>query len=269
MSIKIVTGILAALLVVTLGAGAAFYLKMHKPLAEDYARTKSALALYEKDSAELKKLQQKERNEMAWTKPAIELLNAGLGDEIKSGNAEVFAAGALLVVNISERALFQPDSYTFAKESPQLRSDLAVLLKSDVLKGKAISIGNTAHAVPAQGRGRKKIPAKEARTLAAERSAVLIRDFEKNGVNPEALIAAAYSPKQPVMGYLIRDRKTVILIEKPPTAPLAAARQEAARQSFSKPAPDSKSTVTAPAPRPATETKPKPIPILPARPKTP
>ncbi len=269
MLMKIVTSVLTALLVVTLGAGAVFYLKTYKPLAADYARMKSALPAYEKDSAELKKLQGKESKETAWLNPAVDALSTGLVNEIKSGKAEVLVAGNKVIVNISEQELFLPGSYTFAKESPQLRSNLVDLLKSDRLKGKDIYIGNTTQAVPAQGKGRKKIPAKEARTLAAERSAALIKDLEKNGVNQDALIAAAYSPKQPVMGYLIKDRKTVIIIENPPTVPLGATRQEAARQSSAKPAPDTRSTatVTVPAPRPASQTQPRPIPILPAQPK--
>jgi tetratricopeptide (TPR) repeat protein len=109
-------------------------------------------------------------------------------------------------------------------------------------------------------------PAKDARTLAAERSAALIHDFEKNGgVNQDSLTAAAYSPKQPATGLLIKDRKTVIIVESPP-AVLFTTKQEGAPQAAVKPATDARSAMTMSALRPA-QTQPRPIPILPARPK--
>jgi len=248
MLIKIVASVLTVLLIMTLTAGALFYLRAYKPMAEEYARMATSMPGLDKAKIELTHIKEKESKETAWINPAIETLSAGLINEIKSGKAEVLSTGNKVVVNISEQSLYLPDSYTFSKESPQLRSTLVFLLKSDRLKGKDIYIGNTTHAVPAQGRGRKKVPAKDARTLAAERSAVLIKNFEKNGVNQDALIAAAYSPKQPVTGFLIKDRKAVIIIENPPTVSLGARRQEAARQPPVKPAPDTRSTLTAPAP---------------------
>jgi hypothetical protein len=258
---KIAISVLTALLFLTLTAGALFYLKAYKPMEEDNARMTTRMPELDKAAIELRQRKEKESKETAWLKPAIETLSAGLGNEIKSGEAEVLAAGNKVVVNISEHALYLPGSYTFSKESPQLRSNLVALLKSDTVKGKDIYIGNTTHAVPAQGRGRKKIAAKDARTLAAERSAALIKDMEKNGVNHDALIAAAYSPQQPRMG-LIKDRKTVIIIESPPTVPLGATNVAAARTPF----PDSRGTLTVPAPRPASQTQPGAIPIQPARP---
>ncbi len=264
--LKIVTSVLTALLIMTLTAGALFFLKAYKPMKEDYTRLTGRIPELDKAKSELKHIKEKESRETAWINPAIEALSAGLGNEIKSGAAEVLAAGNKVVVNISEQALYLPGSYTFSKESPQLRARLVDLLKSDKLKGKDIYIGNTTHAVPAQGRGRKKVPAKDARTLAAERSAVLIRDFEKNGVNQDALIAAAYSPKQPATGLLIKDRKTVIIVENPPMVLSGAAKQEASPTS-AKPVPDTKGTLTAPVPGPASQTQPRPVPILPARPK--
>jgi hypothetical protein len=265
MLMKIVTSVLAVLLIVALTAGTLFYLKAYKPMAEDFARMTAKMPELDKTKSELKHIKEKEIKETAWLYPAIEALSAGLGNEIKSGKAEVLASGNKVIVNISEQALFLPGAYTFSKESPQLRSTLVGLLKSDKLKGKNIYIGNTTHAVPAQGRGRKKIPAKDARTLAAERSAVLIRDFEKNGVNQDALIAAAYSPKQPATGLLIKDRKTVIIVESPPAVQFTT-KQEGAPQAAVKPATDTRSSTTVSAPRPA-QTQPRPIPILPARPK--
>jgi hypothetical protein len=229
MLMKIVTSVLTALLILTLTAGAIFYIKAYKPMAEDTARMTARMPELDKATIELRQRKEKESKETAWLKPAIEALSAGLGSEIKSGKAEVLAAGNKVVVNISEQALYLPGSYTFSNESPQLRANLVALLKSDTVKGKDIYIGNTTHAVPAQGRGRKKIAAKDARTLAAERSAALIKYFEKNGVNQDALIAAAYSPQQPRMGFLIKDRKTVIIIENPPIVPLGATNVAAAQ----------------------------------------
>ncbi len=241
MLMKIVTAVLTALLIMTLTAGAVFYLKSYKPMAEDNARMTTRMPELDKARIELKQIKEKESEENAWINPEIEALTAGLSTEIKSGKAEVLAAGNKIVLNVSEQALFVPGSYTFSKESPQLRSVLVALLKIDKLRGKDICIGNTTHAVPAQGRGRKKVPAKDARTLAAERSTALVRDFEKNGINENALIAVAYSPKQPVTGLLIQDRKTVIIIENPPAF----------------------------APSHASQTQPRPIPIQPAQPKAP
>jgi hypothetical protein len=267
MLMKIVTSVLAVLLIVALTAGALFYLKAYKPMAEEYARMTAKMPELDKTKSELKHIKEKESKETAWLYPAIEALSAGLGNEIKSGKAEVLASGNKVIVNISEQELFLPGSYTFSKESPQLRAMLAVLLKNDRLRGKDIYIGNTTQAVPAQGRGRKKIPAKDARTLAAERSAALIKDFEKNGgVNQDVLIAAAYSPKQPATGLLIKDRKTVIVVESPP-AVLFTTKQEGAPQAEVKPVTDTGSSMTLSAARPAPQNQPRPIPILPGRPK--
>jgi hypothetical protein len=265
MLMKIVTSVLSALLIIALTAGALFYLKAYKPMAADNARMTTRMPELDKAKIELKQIKEKESKDTAWINPAIGALSAGLDNEIKSGKAEVLAAGNKVMVNISEQALYLPGSYTFSNESPQLRSNLVALLKSETLKGKDVYIGNTTHAVPAKGRGRKKIPAKDARTLAAERSAALIKDFEKNGVNQDALIAAAYSSKQPMTGFLIKDRKTVIIIENPPTGPMGAVKQEAAPPA-AKPVPVTGSTLTVPASRPASQTQPRPIPIQPAQP---
>jgi hypothetical protein len=265
MLMKIATYVSIALLVVTLGAGAFFYLNVHTPMAEDYVRMKAGMPELDKAKIELKKYKEKENRESretAWLSPVIDVLSAGFSEEIKSGKAEVLAAGNKVIVNIAEQALFMPGSYTFAQESPQLRANLAALLKNDKIKGRDIYIGNTTQGVPAQGKGRKKIPAKDARTLAAERSAALIKDFEKNGVNQDALIATAYAAKQPQIGFNIKDRKTVIIIESPPTLPVVATKHEAA-----KPAPDAKNAAAVPV-TPSAQAQPKSIPIKPA-PKAP
>ena len=257
MSMKIVTYAVIALLVLALGAGAFFYFKVYSPLTEDYARIKAGLPELDRAKTELKKYKEKEIRESkegAWISPAIDALSSGLGDEIKSGKVEVLAAGNKVIVNISEEALFLPGSYTFAQESPALRANLATLLKTDKIKGKDVSIGNMTRSVPARGKGRRKIPAKDARTLAGERSAVLVKDFEKNGVNQDALIASAYSARQPEIGFKIRDRKAVIIIENQPTAPNVAAKQE-------------QNAVKTSATPSATQVKPIPIPIQQAQPK--
>lgn len=261
---KIITYVVIVLLVATLGAGAWVYIN-YKPIVEEHARMKADMPAYEKATADLKKMKEKELKETAWIKPAIDALSVGLGDQIKAGLAEVLVADNKVVVNIAEQALFMPGSYTFSKGSPQLRSIIAGLLKHDALKGKNISIGNTTQAAPSQGKGRRKIPAKDARTLAGDRSAALIKDFEKTGVNQDALVAAAYSAKQPELGFKLKDHKTVIIIENPP---MIAAKQEAAPapQTPAKSSQETKSAATAPAP-PAAQAQPKPIPIQPAQPK--
>ena len=212
---KIATYIFLALFIVTLGAASVFYLNTFKPLEADYKRMSAGLPELEKAKADMNKYRSKERQETAWISPAINVLSAGLNDEIKAGKAEVLSAGGKVVVSIAEGALYMPGSYTFSKESPLLRGKLDSLLKSKEIKGKMILIGNSTAAVPAQTIKRKKIPGKDARTLAAERSAVLIKDFEKNGVDQDSLVAAAYSSKQPEIGFSVKGHKTVIIIESP------------------------------------------------------
>jgi outer membrane protein OmpA-like peptidoglycan-associated protein len=250
MLMKIVTYVVITLLVVTLGAGAVFYLKIHQPMAEDYARIQNSLPELNKvriDLAKYKAKEDKELKETAWINPAVDALYTGLGNEIKAGTAEVFAAGDKVVINISEQALYMPGSYTFTRESTQLLSTLVTLLRSKEVKGRDIIVGNTTQAVPAQGKGKKKIPAKDARTLAEDRSAALVKHLEKNGVDPDALIAAAYSSKQPAIGYKLKGQKIVIIIEKPAMLPPVVTKQDfiPAPQTPAKPTPETKNTVTA------------------------
>ncbi len=258
MIMKIVTYILIALLIITLGAAAFFYLHAYQPMVAENAKMKVGMSELDRAKTELKKIKEKEIKETSWVKPAIDVFNSGLSDEIKAGKAEVLAAGNRVIVNIAEGALYLPGSYTFAKESPKLRSTIASLLKSEAIKGKTVTIGNTTQDAPAHGRGRKKIPAKDARTLAADRSAVLIKDLEKNGVNPDTLVGAAYASKQPEPGLKVTEHKTVIVIESPAAVSAVAPKQ--APQSIPN------STVKVPAASPQTQTK--PIPIQPAKPKT-
>ncbi|MGE5172461.1 MAG: hypothetical protein ACM3MD_01395 [Betaproteobacteria bacterium] len=264
MFMKIATSVVILLLLAALGAAAVFYLKIYEPMAADYARMKAGMPELDKAKNELKKLKEKENREVAWLNPVIEAMSTGLSDEIKTGKAEVLSAGNRVVVNIAEDALYMPGSYTFSKESPRLRLILISLLRKNELKGKVISIGNTTEGVPARGKGRKKIPAKDARTLAAERSAVLIKDFEKNGVDPDALVAAAYSSKQPDIGFKLKSHKAVIIVENPPIASTVASKHEPAQEPQSRPT----AATQAPAVAPATpQTQPK-GPLQPAQPKT-
>lgn len=260
MLMKIVTYVLIALLVVTLGAGAFFYLTYYQPMAADYARMKAGIPELDKAKAELKKIKEKESKETAWLTPALDALNSGLSNEIKNGKAEVLSAGNSVIVNIAEDALFMPGSYTFSKDSQPLLRLLDSLLRDEKVKGKMITIGNTTPSVPASGKGRKKIPAKDARTLAADRSAALIKYLEKSGVSQDALVAAAYSSKQPEIGFKIKDHKTVIIIENPLATPTVAIKQESAKE-----APATKASTTGSA---APQKQPKGIPIQPAQPKT-
>lgn len=235
---KIITYILVVLLVAALGAGAFFFLTMYTPMAEDYARMKAGMPELDKTKAELKKLREKDvqqAKDVAWIKPAADLLSNGLADEIKAGKAEVVSAGNALVINILENALYTPESKTFAKDT-QTRLKVTGLLKHDTLKGRDIFVGNTTEAVAAHGKGRKKVPAKEALALASERSFELVKALIRDGVPQESLAALAYPAKLPDRGFKIKNRKTMIVIG------------------------------THPAPA-ALQTPPAPIPVQPAQPK--
>lgn len=247
---KIVTYLLAAFLVAALGAAALFYFSTFEPMLADYTRMKQGLPEFDKAKAELKKYKEKEAKEAgktAWLPPALDALNAGLIEEIKTGKVEISNAGDGIVINISEEILYTPRSVTFAgKEAQPLLQKLAAALANKDLKGKMIIVGNTTDAVPAQGKGRKKIPPKEARTLAADRSLQLVRNLEQNKVDSEMLVAAGYPAKLHDTGFKIKDHKTIILIENLP-APAVAADQ-------------SKQTTQAP------QAAPKTIPLKPAQP---
>ena len=263
---KIVTYLLAALLCAALAAAALFYFSTFQPMAAEFARMKAGMPELDRAKAELRKYKEKEARETgeaAWISPLVESLSTGLGDEIKAGKAEVTAAGRRVVVNISEQALYTPRSVTFAKDSPQLRLKIATLLRSKDLKGKEIIIGNTTDPVPAQGRGKKKIPPKDARTLSSERSVALTRYLEQNGADQEALVASGYASKLPDTGFKIKDHKTIIIIESPPM--LTATRQEPAPGAQPKSAPAEK---PGPQPTGAQQSQPKAIPIKPSQPKT-
>ncbi len=258
---KIINHILIALLVVTIGIAAIFYFNIFKPMAVDYARMKEGLPGLERAKAELKQYRDRDIKETAWMNPAVDILSSGLGDEIKAGKAEVFSAGNRVIVNVAEDALYLPASPAFGKDSTRLRVTLATLLRKKELTGKEIYIGNMTDDVPSKRKGRKRIPGKDARTLAAERSAVLIKDLEKNGVSEDPLIGAAYSSTQPEIGYQLKSRKMILVIDNPPVAPMVVKQLQPAQHMQSNPS----STVK----EPGEDHQPQPraIPIQPARPK--
>lgn len=249
---KTLVSLLLLLLLAGIGGAAYFTIYLYQPMAADYQRMKTGMPELDKARSELKKYKEKELLETTWIKPAIDTLNSGLNDEIQAGKAEVLSAGNKVVVNISEDAIYMPGSYTFSNESRQRLLKLASLLKSEALKGKFLYIGNTTQAAGAQRKGRKTIPAKDARTLAADRSLALIKYLEKNDMKPDMLVSAAYSSKQPEIGVKIKDRKTVIIVENPPVAPMVA----------------TKPVVPEAQTKPASQAQPKSIPIRPAQPKS-
>lgn len=259
---KIVTYLLGALLAAALGAAAFFYFTVFTPMSADYERLKAGMPELDKAKAEMKKYKDKEAKqaaEAAWVAPAVAALNAGLADEIKDNKAEVMSDGNAVVVNLTESALYTPESKTFAKDT-QTRLKLGGLLRRDELKGKDIYIGNATEAVAARGKGRKKVPAKDALTLASERSAEMVKYLAKDGVPQESLAALAYSSKLPDRGFKIRNGKTMIIIGfyPAPVAQTAAAPAPAARQKAG----------AQPAAGAPQQPQPKTIPIKPAQPKT-
>jgi len=252
---KIVTFLLGALLAAALGAAAFFYITTFQPMSVDYERLKTGMPEMDKAKTEMKKYKEKETRETAWITPAVAALNAGLANEIKDGKAEVVSAGNAVVINITENALYTPESKTFAKDT-QTRLKLGGLLKKDELKGKDIYIGNATETVAAHGKGRNKVPAKDALTLASERSAELVKSLVRDGVPQDSLAALAYSSKLPDRGFKIKNRKTMIIIGVWPATATAAA--PAAQQK-----PGAQPAVAAPQ-----QSQPKTIPIQPAQPKT-
>ncbi len=230
---KIVTYLLGALLAAALGAAALFYFSTFQPMSADYSRLKAGMPEMDRAKSELKKYKERDAREtqsVAWVNPTVEFLSNGLADEIKAGKAEVVSAGNTVVINITEDALYTPQSKTFAKDT-QTRLKLASLLKKEELKKKDIIIGNITEAVAARGKGRKKTPPKDALTLAAERSIELVKSLVKDGVSQGSLAALAYSPQLPDRGFKIKSRKTMIIIgtcPAPPASPEKTAAQPAA-----------------------------------------
>lgn len=276
---KLATYILIALLIAVLGFGAYFFLFVHTPMKTEFEKISAGMPELARAKAELKKFRDTESREAGWVPSAAETLRSALKEEIAAGKAEVVAAGNRIVVNIAEQALYTPNSKTFSKDTTTL-AKLPSLLKSKGMEDKEILIGNMTPSVPAQGKGRKRVPAKEGRTLAGERSLELVKYLEKNGVTAESLAAVAYPPKAADRGFKIKDRKTVIVVGNPPTASQeAVVPKPAAAAPVPAPAPQPKPSAPAQqpvAPQPAQpqpsqpaapQQAPKPIPIQPAQPK--
>jgi hypothetical protein len=249
--VKIVTYLLAALLVACLGGGAFFYLQIHAPMAEEHERLKIGQPELDKARRDLKRYQEREQQETAWTGPVAESFRRELNPEIVAGAAEVAVAGNQVIVNIAEPALYLRQSVTFARESQPLQLKLAALLKE--LKDKEIIVLNTTLPVPASGKGRRRVPARDARALATQRSYELVKALVRNGVPEDVLVSAAAAARLPERGLRIKDQKTMIIISAPPAvvaAPAPAAPKQEART-----APAS----TAAAPAAAGQQKPLPI----------
>jgi outer membrane protein OmpA-like peptidoglycan-associated protein len=250
---KIATTILTVLLVITLAGGAYFFLSVHQPMAVDYEKLQQGQPEFDKVRKDLAKIKDMEKQESAWMGPAADALKKGLASDISAGKAEVATAGNRVIVNIAEGVLYTPLSVTFARDSKPALDNLAALLKA--LKDKEIFVGNMTQAAPAQGKGRKRVPAKDARTLAAARSAELVKYLEKNGVPADTLIAVSYPARQPERGFKIKDKKTVIVISAPsmPAAEASASKQET--KPAAKPAPATQGTATNQATKPATSSQ--------------
>ena len=236
---KILTYILAVLLVATLGAGAYFYSIKYQPMDMEYAKLKAGLPEFDKARKELKKIQDRDRQETSWIEPVVAAARKTLANELSAGTAEVVVAGRRVVINIAEEVLYTPLSVTFGRNSLPNLAALAAFLKD--LKDKEIVVGNMTLPAPAQGKGRKRIPAKDARTLATARSLELVKYLEKNGVPAEALVTASYAAKLPDRGFRIKDQKTVIII----TTTATAGQETASPKQEARPAPATQPTATA------------------------
>jgi len=256
---KIVTYILIGLLVITLAGGAYFFLAVHAPMAVDYEKLKQGQPEYDKARKELSKFKEREKQDAAWIGPAMETLKSGLANDISAGKAEVTTTGSRIIINIAEGVLYTPMSVTFARDSKPALDNLASLLKE--FKDKEIFAGNMTQPAPAQGKGRKKVPAKDARSLAAARSTELVKYLEKNGVPAEALIAASYPARLPERGFKIREKKTVIIISTPATA----ATETPSPKQETRPAPAAKSTPTVTSESAAPQLKSIPISTVPPK----
>jgi hypothetical protein len=253
---RIVTYILIIILIGVLGAGAYLYLYMYQPMAAEHALLKAGQPGMEKA---LRKFQDQDKQERAWTGPLAGMLQSGLAAEIASGKAEVVVAGNRVVVNLAEELLYTPQSVTFAKDSQPLQLRLAGLFKE--VKDKEVLVGNMTQPAPAQGRGRRRVPAKDARTLAAARSHELVKALVRNGVPDASLVSAAYGAAMPDRGYKIKNNKTMFIISA--HAPAEPAAVQPVAQPQARPASAPAGTASAPSP----PQQPQPIPITPTPPR--
>jgi len=270
---KLVTYILGALLAAVLGAAGFYYVTIARPMTAEYQKMKTGMPEFEKAKTDLRKYREAEKKTTAWVVPAIEAAKKELTVEMDAGTAEVQAVDARVIVNLSEQMLYRDGSVTFSKDSVPMLQKLAALLKNPVLNDREIIVGNMTLSVTAHGKGRKNTPARDARALASERSAALVKYLvEKGGVNQEALVAAAYPAALPDRGFKIKDQKTIIIIQTPAMIDMTGQKPAAAVQ----PKPASTPTGTAattpqtlPAKPASTPTKtaaptPQPLPTKPA-----
>ena len=245
---KIVTYILGALLAAVLGAAAFYYFTTALPMTAENQKLKSGMPEFEKAKTDLKKCKDAEQKATAWVAPVVETAKRELAVEMNAGTAEVQSVDARVIVNISEQMLYLPGSITFSKDSVPMLQKIGNLLRNPVLKDREIIMGNMTLPVEARGKGKKRTPAKDARTLASERSAALVKYLvEKGGINQDLLVAAAYPAALPDRGFKIRDQKTIIIIQTPATINMAGQKPAVVQQ----PKPASAPTGTAaPAPQP-------------------
>ncbi len=253
---KIVTYILGALLAAVLGVAAFYYFTTAQPMTAENQKLKTGIQELEKAKADLKKCREAEQKATAWVAPVVDIAKREFAVELNSGKAEVQTADARVIVNISEQLLYLPGSITFSKDSVPMLQKIGNLLRNPILKDREVLVGNMTMPVEARGKGKKKSPAKDARTLASERSAALVKYLvEKGDINQELLIAAAFPATLPDRGFTIKDRKTVIIIQAPTAINIPGQKPVAVQQL--KPA--SAPTVTA---------TPQPLPAVSAAPKT-
>jgi hypothetical protein len=255
---KIVTYILGALLAAVLGAAAFYYFTTALPMTAENQKLKAGMPEFEKARIDLKKCKEAEQKATAWVAPVIETAKREFDVEMNAGTAEVQSTDTRVIVNISEKMLYLDGSVTFSKDSVAVLQKIGNLLRNPTLKDREIIVGNMTLPVEARGKGKKKTPARDARTLASERSVALVKYLvEKGGISQESLVAAAYPAALPDRGFKIKNQKTVITIQAPAMIDLAAQKPVAAQQPKQASAP----TGTAvPAP--------KPLPTNPAAPKT-
>lgn len=255
---KIVTYILGALLAAVLGAAAFYYFTTALPMTAENQKLKAGMPEFEKTKADLKKCKETEQKATAWILPVMETAKREFAVEMSAGKAEVHSADTRVIVNLSEQLLYQDGSVTFSKDSVAVLQKIGNLLRNPALKDREIIVGNMTLPVEARGKGKKKSPAKDARTLATERSTALVKHLvEKGGISQEALVGAAYPAALPDRGFKIKDQKTVITIQAPAMADQAAQRPAATQQ-----------PKQASAPTGTAAPEPKPLPTNPAAPKT-
>ena len=245
---KLVTYILGALLAAVLGAAAFYYFTTALPMTAENQKLKAGMPEFEKAKTDLKKCKETEQKATAWVLPVLETAKREFAVEMSAGNVEVQSVDTRVVVNISEQMLYLPGSVTFSNDSVPMLQKIGNLLRNPTLKDREIIVGNMTLPVEARGKGKKKTPAKDARTLASERSAALVKYLvEKGGISQESLVAAAYPATLPDRGFKIRDKKLVMVIQAPATIDMAGQKPSAAQQ----PKPTSAPTGTAaPAPKP-------------------